>query len=53
VYTMDHTAGMFLLGPDGQYLKKFAYRTPAQDITAQIKNWMDENSRLELNKPKP
>jgi len=53
VYTMDHTAGMFLLGPDGQYLKKFAYRTPTQDIIAQIKNWIDENSRLELNKPKP
>ena len=53
VYTMDHTAGMFLLGPDGQLLKKFAYRTPAQDITTQISTWMDENGRLELSKPKP
>ncbi len=53
VYTMDHTAGLFLLGPDGQLLKKFAERTPAQDISAQIKTWMNENSRLELSKPKP
>jgi protein SCO1/2 len=53
VYTMDHTAGMFLLGPDGQLLKKFAYRTPVQDITTQINTWMDENGRLELSKPKP
>lgn len=52
VYTMDHTAGMFLLGPDGQLLKKFGYRTPVQDITMQIKTWMDENGRLELSKPK-
>lgn len=35
VYTMDHTAGMFLLGPDGQLLKKFGYSTPVTDITAQ------------------
>jgi len=53
VYTIDHTAGMFLLGPDGQLLKKFAYRTPAKDITAQINTWMDENGRLDLSKPKP
>jgi len=53
VYTIDHTAGMFLPGPDGQLLKKFAYRTPAKDITAQINTWMDENGRLDLSKPKP
>jgi protein SCO1/2 len=52
VYTMDHTAGMFLIGPDGQLLKKFAYRTPAQTISAQIKTWIDETGRLELSKPK-
>ncbi len=40
VYTMDHTAGMFLLGPDGQLLKKFGYSTPVTDITANIKQWM-------------
>jgi len=34
-------------------LKKFAYRTPAQDITTQIKRWMDESSRLEMSQPKP
>lgn len=40
VYTMDHSAGMFLLGPDGQLLNKFVYGTPVKDIVAQIENWM-------------
>lgn len=40
VYTMDHTAGMFLLGPDGQLLKKFGYSTPVPDITRQVEDWL-------------
>jgi protein SCO1/2 len=40
VYTMDHSAGMFLLGPDGQLLNKFVYGTPAKDIVARIEGWM-------------
>jgi len=40
-YTMDHTAGMFLLGPDGQLLKKFAYKTPVADMAANITQWMN------------
>ena len=52
VYTMDHTAGMFLLGPDGQLLKKFAYHTPVPEITGQIEHWMDESGRLDQLKTK-
>jgi protein SCO1/2 len=40
VYTMDHTAGMFLLGPDGQLLKKFGYSTPVTAIVGEIEQWM-------------
>ena len=40
VYTMDHTAGMFLLGPDGQLLKKFGYSTPVPEITRQVEDWL-------------
>lgn len=48
IYTMDHTAGMFLLGPDGQLLKKFGYNTPVKDITQEIETWMAEDAKLDL-----
>jgi len=35
-YAMDHSAGMILLGPDGQYIRKFAFATPVDQITAQL-----------------
>jgi protein SCO1/2 len=35
-YAMDHSAGMILLGPDGQYIRKFAFATPVDKITAQL-----------------
>jgi protein SCO1 len=47
VYTMDHTAGMFLLGPDGQLLKKFAYNTPVKDITQEVEKWLTEDAKLD------
>lgn len=40
VYTMDHSTGMFLLGPDGQLLGKLAYGTPVQDIVSRIEHWL-------------
>jgi protein SCO1/2 len=46
VYTMDHTAGMFLLGPDGQRVAKFAYGTSVKDMVADIQRWLDLNERL-------
>ena len=46
VYTMDHTAGMFLIGPDGQRLTKFAYGTSVKDILTDINRWIDLNDRL-------
>jgi protein SCO1/2 len=41
-YTVDHSAGMYLLGPDGGFLKKFAYATPPGEIAAAIRRRMAE-----------
>jgi protein SCO1/2 len=35
-YAVDHSAGMILLGPDGAFIKKFAFATPVDKITAQL-----------------
>lgn len=35
-YSVDHSAGMYLLGPDGKFLTKFAYATPVSKITERI-----------------
>lgn len=40
VYTMDHSAGMFLLGPDGNLVAKFGYGAPVAEITARIQYWL-------------
>jgi protein SCO1 len=31
-YAVDHSAGMILLGPEGEFIKKFAFATPVDDI---------------------
>jgi protein SCO1/2 len=41
VYTMEHTAGMFLLGPDGQLLERIVYGTTVREIVTRIAGWMD------------
>lgn len=43
-YSVDHSAGMYLLGPDGEFLAKFAYATPPQEITARIQEIMGEDT---------
>ena len=35
-YAVDHSAGIFLLGPDGRYIRKFAYATPPAEIAKRI-----------------
>lgn len=37
-YAVDHSAGMILLGPDGNFIKKFAFAMPVSEITGQISN---------------
>ena len=40
-YTVDHTAGMFLLAPDGQLVARFAYATPVAQLVERIRAEMD------------
>lgn len=35
-YAVDHSAGMYLIGPGGEFLKKFAFATPPDEIAARI-----------------
>ena len=35
-YAVDHSAGLYLIAPDGTFLKKFAYGTPAADVARWI-----------------
>jgi protein SCO1/2 len=39
-YSVDHSAGMYLLGPDGSFVTKFAYATPVADVVARIREFM-------------
>jgi protein SCO1/2 len=39
-YTMEHTVGLYLLGPDGQLVERIAYGTPAQAVAARVEAWM-------------
>ncbi|WP_458358914.1 SCO family protein [Tabrizicola fusiformis] len=36
-YTMSHSPGLFLVAPDGQWLRQFAYGTSATEILADLK----------------
>jgi protein SCO1/2 len=40
-YSVDHSAGMYLLGPDGRFLAKFAYATPPDQIAERILHLID------------
>lgn len=44
-YSVDHSAGMYLLGPDGRYLGKFAYGTPSTEAAERIRELMDKLPR--------
>ncbi len=35
-YAVDHSAGMILLGPQGEFIKKFAFSTPVLEVTKQL-----------------
>lgn len=36
-YSIDHSAGMYLLGPDGAYAQKFAYGMPAAEVAERVR----------------
>jgi protein SCO1/2 len=35
-YAVDHSAGLILLGPDGSFIRKFAYATPVDALVATL-----------------
>jgi len=35
-YSVDHTAGIFLMGPDGAFVKRFSYEISAKELAASI-----------------
>ncbi|MES2913496.1 MAG: SCO family protein [Pseudomonadota bacterium] len=37
-YTMSHSPGLYLIGPDGAWLRQFAYGTPAADILSDLQS---------------
>lgn len=41
-YTLDHSAGMILLGPDGSFVLKFAYGTPAPEAAQRIRELIEQ-----------
>jgi protein SCO1/2 len=41
-YAVDHSAGMYLLGPGGEFITKFAYAMPVADVAARIREFMQK-----------
>lgn len=40
-YSVDHSAGMYLLGPDGRFITKFAYASPPNEVAERIRRLME------------
>ncbi len=40
-YAVDHSAGMYLLAPDGSFVKKFAFGTPPATIVAVLRELIE------------
>jgi cytochrome oxidase Cu insertion factor (SCO1/SenC/PrrC family) len=47
-YHVDHSAGMYLLGPDGSYIRKFGFSTPAAEIAERIDALLSETPPLPI-----
>ena len=45
-YSMDHSAGMILLGPDGEFVKKFAFATPVDNIAKSLGEILAASPRM-------
>lgn len=40
-YTMDHSSIVFLMGPDGEYLKLFRPQTPPDEMAREVAKYLD------------
>ncbi len=45
-YAVDHSAGMILLGPDGEFIKKFAFATPVDNIVSALDEILAATPRM-------
>lgn len=43
-YSIDHSAGMYLLGPDGSFVTKFAYATSPAEVAERIGAIMEDSA---------
>jgi len=41
-YTVDHTASLFVLGRNGEFLTKFAHGLPARDVADRLRGFLQE-----------
>ncbi len=39
-YTVDHTSAVFFMGPDGRFIARFSYPTPAEQIAEKVRQAM-------------
>ena len=44
-YSVDHSAGIYLLGTSGEFLHKFAYQTPPVEIAGRLQAYFAQSSR--------
>lgn len=42
VYTMNHSAGIAVLGPQGQWIGRLGYGLPVAEMVARLSRWLEE-----------
>ena len=50
-YAVDHTSGMYLLGPDGEFIRKFADSLPVARLSEELKALLHEDSSRPREEP--
>src|SRR3546814_14911096 len=52
-YTMDHSASLYLMAPDGRNLNVFAHTTPAEAVAETLRTQPDDFNERHLRTPAP
>lgn len=42
-YSVDHSAGMYLLGPEGAFIAKFAFGTPVDQLVERLREYLNDH----------
>ncbi|MDA0653337.1 MAG: SCO family protein, partial [Proteobacteria bacterium] len=48
-YTMDHSAKVYLIGPDGRYVAQFSHKAGSEQMAARLKNILADSGRASRN----